>query len=92
MRGQFQSQGLDGGIVVTDGETWTAGSGGGSRWVSVLTDTVLSSYEGNIRSGDTVLVGPTLAAGTDLGGIATEIGVTTGIVIVYELGSQGTVA
>lgn len=91
MRGQFQSQGLDGGVVITDGEVWTAASGGGSRWVQFVTDTVLSSYEGNLRVGDTVLVGPTIGAGSFLGGIATEVGVTTGVVVVYDLGGVGTV-
>ena len=87
----FQLQGLDGGVVIEAGNTWTAPVDGGSRWIQFPVDTVLSSYAGNLRNGATFLVGGTFTAGSGLGGIATSIGLTSGLAIVYEFGGEGTV-
>lgn len=83
---------MDGGVVISDGQTWTAPADGGARWVSFLTDTVLSNYAGNLVGAGTYLPGTTLTAGLGLGGITTSIAVTTGIVAIYEFGNAGTVA
>lgn len=87
----FQLQGLDGGVVISDGQTWTAAAGGGARWVQFAADTVLASYAGNLRDGETWLGGYTHAQGTGFGGNTTALAVTSGVVIIYEFGGEGTV-
>lgn len=87
----FQLQGMDGGVCVGAGETWTAAPDGGARWVSFVLDTVLGSYSGNIRNGGTALVGGTFPAGYGIGGITTSLSVDSGFLIVYEFGGEGTV-
>lgn len=88
----FQLQGMDGGVCVGAGQTWTAAADGGSRWIQFEQDTVLSSYAGNLRTGSTKLLGVTHLQGKGLGGISTSLGVTSGLVTVYEFGGDGTVA
>ena len=88
----FQLQGMDGGVVVGAGEIWAAAADGGARWVSFSLDTVLDSYSGNIRGGDTAFVGVTFVAGYGIGGITTSISVNSGQAIVYEFGGEGTIA
>jgi len=87
----FQLQGMDSGVVISDGQTWTAAADGGARWVQFVTDTVLSAYVGNLRNGEVYLPGSTLAQGSGIGGITTSLSVTTGIVAIYEFGGEGTV-
>lgn len=87
----FQLQGMDGGVVVEPGETWTAASDGGSRWVSFPIATILDSYSGNLREGTTKLVGGEFPAGYGIGGITRSLGVSSGLAIVYEFGGEGTI-
>ena len=88
----FQLQGMDGGVVVTAGDTWTAAADGGARWIQFVGDTVLASYSGNLRSGSTNLIGGTLLAGSSIGGITTSVSLTSGTAIIYEFGGEGTVS
>lgn len=78
----YKLQGQNGGIVLSDGDSWSAGTGQPARWVSILSDTELSTYAGNLTDGSTKLVGETLVAGLGIPGQTTSIAVTTGLVIV----------
>ena len=82
---------MDGGVVISDGETWTAPVGGGARFVVFQSDTILASYAGNMRRGDIYFPGTTQLQGTSIGGITTSLGVTSGVVSIYEIGEPGTV-
>lgn len=88
----FTLQGMDGGSVLAGGDSWVAPEDGGGRWVSVVEDAVLASYAGNLFNGDLNLTGITLPVGFGFGGITTALSVTSGRVIVYEFGGQGTVS
>lgn len=83
-RDAFQLQGLDGGVVLGDGETAPAGN---YRWMKVIADTVLSTFTSNLDGSSTKLITITLPAGTEIGGIIDDVVVTTGLIILYKISS-----
>ena len=82
----FQLQGLDGGVAVAAGETWT----GQARWIQFEQPTVLTGYTGTIDGGAAAYPGITHAEGKGIGGVTTSIEVATGLVTVYLLDSEYT--
>ena len=84
----YDLQGMSGGVVISAGQTFT----GQARFVSVTLDAVLSSYAGNLAGGSTKLVGITIPSGHGIGGVTTSLGVTSGVVIIYVLDENYTVA
>lgn len=84
----YDLQGMGGGVVLNAGQTFN----GQARFVSVTVDAVLSSYAGNLVGGSTKLTGVTIPAGCTIGGVTTSLGVTSGVVIVYLLDGNYTVA
>lgn len=82
----YKLQGQNGGVVLTDGESWTMATTGPLkgiplRWVTIMQDTSLLAYTGNLLGGDTKLVGETLIAGLPIPGQTTNIEVQTGLII-----------
>lgn len=76
----YDLQGQGGGILITSANGAITGK---FRWLQFITDTVLSNIVvSNIEDIDT-LGGITIPAGIGIGGMITEITVTSGSVIAY---------
>lgn len=76
----YYLQGLQGGEVLGASATST----GPFRFLVVVNDAVLSGCLSNLEDSNTELVGITLPAGLSIGGIFTDVGVTSGVVIGYH--------
>jgi len=76
----YDLQGQGGGVVVTSASSSGVGK---FRWLQVITDTVLATLETpNIANKDGLGV-ITIPAGTGIGGLFTEVSVTSGVLIAY---------
>ena len=76
----YDLQGQGGGILITSANGTVTGK---FRWLQFITDTVLSNIvASNIEDID-ALGGLTIPAGIGIGGMITEITVTSGAVIAY---------
>jgi len=84
----YQLQGLDGGVAVGPGATFT----GKARWIQFEQPTVLASYAGQIVNGDTEYITITHGEGKGIGGVTTSFQVTSGLVTAYILDEDYTVA
>lgn len=78
----YQLQGQEGGTVLTSASPEADGYGP-FRWLQVVNDAVLNDLGGNLRN-NSDLVGPVLPAGIGIGGILTNIRLTSGIIIAYD--------
>lgn len=84
----YELQGQNGGIALTGNTSWTRGQNGADerpvRWISFLSDTVVSSLTNTIIDLETVLPAMALVpAGTGVGGSTTQYAQTSGEVILY---------
>ena len=75
----YDLQGQGGGVVLSNGDSETAAF----RWVQVLQDTVFSTFDSSNLTNDGSIAGTTIPAGVGIGGMITDIEVTTGLVIAY---------
>jgi hypothetical protein len=88
----FQLQGLNGGVPVAPGQTFTAGVGCVSRGLQVVQDAEFD-YDLVNPSGSAVTISVTaIPAGVYFGGPVSEIAVTSGIVVAFPTSTDYTVA
>lgn len=76
----YYLQGQQGGEVLSGSMSST----GPFRFMVVVNDAVLDTFESNLENGDGGLVSITLPAGLVIGGIITSVAVTSGVVICYH--------
>lgn len=74
----YQLQGQQGGEVLGNSESST----GPFRWIQVIQDTTFATVEGNLDNIDT-LEATTIPAGIGIGGLFTNVSISTGLVIAY---------
>ena len=77
----YDLQGQGGGVVINSSSGSVTGK---FRWVQVITDTVFDAITNAPNlSDDSKLAGVTVPAGVGIGGMFTEVAVTSGVVIAY---------
>jgi len=75
----YDLQGQGGGVVITSAFPTT----GKFRWLQFITDTQLLTLESPNLANESELLIETIPAGTGIGGLFTEVSVTSGVLIAY---------